>query len=129
MDALDDTQKALVTDLVDIQRTDLYSIVSKRREISEKLRLFMNDMSVDKADVLALVRQYEEYEGVMMVHYATHFTAVGNTLTNAQANAVMGIRLDYYENFPDYQADPNVYDCSGAWLYASSIDMPEITRP
>ena len=126
LDVLDDTQKALVTGVVDIQRTDLYSIVSKRQEIAEKLRLFMNGSSVDKTEVLALVRQYGEYEGAMMVHYATRFAAVGATLTHDQADTVMGFRLGYYERFPDYQANPNAYDCSGAWLYASKIDMPEI---
>jgi hypothetical protein len=126
LDVLDDTQKALVTGVVDIQRTDLYSIVSKRQEIAEKLRLFMNGSSVDNTEVLALVRQYGEYEGAMMYHYATRFAAVGATLTHDQADTVMGFRLGYYERFPDYQANPNAYDCSGAWLYASKIDMPEI---
>ena len=126
LDALDDTQKALVTGLVDVQRTDLYSIVSKRQEISEKLRLFMNGSSVDKTEILALVREYGEYEGTMMYYYATRFAAVNATLTSDQADTVMGFRLDYYNRFPDYQANPNAYDCSGAWLYASRIDMPEI---
>ena len=126
LDALGDTQKALVAGLVDVQRTDLYSIVSKRQEISEKLRLFMNGSSVDKTEILALVRQYGEYEGTMMYYYATRFAAVNATLTSDQADTVMGFRLDYYNRFPDYQANPNAYDCSGAWLYASRIDMPEI---
>ncbi|QTA90650.1 SMP-30/gluconolactonase/LRE family protein [Desulfonema magnum] len=126
LDALNDTQEALVTDLVDIQETDLNNIVSKRQEISEKLRLFMDAASVDKDEVTALVRQYGEYEGAMMYHYATHFATVGNTLTDAQATALMKLRTDYYEEFPDYQADSNAYDCSGAWLYASKVDMPDI---
>ncbi len=126
LNTLDDAQETLVTGLVDVQRTDLYSIVSKRREIAEKLRLFMTGSSVDKSEVLSLVRQYGEYEGAMMVHYATRFVAVGNTLTQDQADTVMGFRLSYYERFPDYQANPNAYDCSGAWLYASKIEIPEI---
>ncbi|MCP4185613.1 MAG: PKD domain-containing protein, partial [Hyphomicrobiales bacterium] len=126
LNALDSTQKTLVTGLVTIQETDLNNLVTKRREISEKLRLFMNGTSVDKDDVTALVRQYGEYEGAMMYHYATNFAAVGNSLTNDQADTVMEIRLDYYETFPDYQANSNAYDCSGAWLYASKVEMPEI---
>jgi gluconolactonase len=127
LDALDTTQATLVTDLVDIQETDLNNIVAKRQEISEKLRLFMDGTSVNKDDVTALVRQYGEYEGAMMYHYATNFATVGNTLTDAQAAALMKLRTDYYEQFPDYQANPNAYDCSGAWLYASKLDkMPEI---
>jgi len=126
LNELNDTQKALVTGLVDTQRTDLNNIVSKRREISEKLRLFMDGTTVDEDDVLAMVRQYGEYEGAMMYHYATNFATVGNTLTDDQAAAVMKLRTDYYDEFPDYQTNPNAYDCSGAWLYASKVDMPDI---
>ena len=126
MNALDYTQNALVANLVDIQKSDLNNIVSKRQEISEKLRLFMSGTSVDKDQVLTLLRQYGEYEGEMMYYYASNFAAVGNSLTTDQANTVMEIRLNYYEKFPDYQANSNAYDCSGAWLYASKIDMPEI---
>jgi hypothetical protein len=86
----------------------------------------MNGSTVDKTDILTLVRQYGEYEGTMMYHYATRFAALGNTLTHDQADTVMGLRLGYYERFPDYQANPNAYECSGAWLYASRIDMPDI---
>ena len=106
LDALDDTQKALVTGLVDVQRTDLYSIVSKRQEISEKLRLFMNGSSVDKTEILALVREYGEYEGTMMYYYATRFAAVNATLTFDQADTVMGFRLDYYNRFPRLPGQP-----------------------
>ncbi|MCP4536924.1 MAG: SMP-30/gluconolactonase/LRE family protein, partial [Chloroflexi bacterium] len=126
LNALDNTQEALVTGLVDLQRTALNNIVSKREEISEKLRLFMDGTSVDKSEVLALVRQYGEYEGEIVYYYATNFATVGNTLTNAQADTLMGLRLDYYEGFPDYQANSNAYDCTGAWLYASKVAMPEI---
>ncbi len=87
----------------------------------------MDGTSVDEDEVLAMIRQYGEYEGEMMYHYATNFAAVGNSLTDAQEAAVMGLRTDYYEKFPDYQADSSAYDCSGAWLYASKLDeMPEI---
>lgn len=126
LDTLDDTQQTLVTDLVDIQRTDLNNIVSKRREISETLRVFMTGAAAEKSEVIALVREYGAYEGAMMYHYATNFAAVGNSMTDTQADTLMGLRLGYYENFPDYQANPNAYDCSGAWLYASKIEMPEI---
>ncbi len=129
LDALDDTQEALVTDLVDIQRTSLNNIVSKRQEISEKLRLFMAGTSVSEDEVQDLIREYGELEGEMMYYYATSFASVGNSLTNDQAETVMGLRTGYYEEFPDYQANPNAYDCSGAWLYASKLDtMPEIAN-
>ena len=127
LDALSDTQEALVTGLVDIQMTDLNRIVSTRQTISEKLRLFMTGISVDEDEVKALVRQYGELEGEMMYHYATNFAAVGNSLTDAQSTSIMKLRTDYYEGFPAYQTDSGAYDCSGAWLYAARLDeMPEI---
>ncbi len=126
LDALNNSQVALVTDLVTIQRTDLNHIVAKRQEISEKLRLFMNGTLVDKDELQALVRQYGESEGEMMYYYASNFAEVGHSLTDTQAETLMGLRTGYYERFPDHQTNPNVYDCSGAWLYAKKIDMPEI---
>ncbi len=126
IEALDDTQASLVTGLVDLQRDALISIVAKREEIAEKLRPFMDGIFVSEDEVKSLVRQYGEFEGEMIYHYATNFSAVGNTLTPSQTETVMGLRLGYYERFPDYQEDPTVYDCSGAWLYASRIDMPVI---
>ncbi len=127
LDALSDTQEALVTDLVDIQRNDLNSIVSTRQTISEKLRLFMAGTSVNEDEVKALVRQYGELEGEMMYHYATNFAEVGNSLSEDQAETIMKLRTDYYDEFPAYQADSSAYDCSGAWLYAAKLDeMPEI---
>ncbi len=126
LDVMTSTQAALVTDLVDLQRAALNNIVAKRQEIAEKLRLFMFGVPVDKQELLALVRQYGEYDGEIVYNYGTAFAAVGHSLTDNQADTVMEIRLDYYRQFLDYQANPNAYDCSGAWLYASQIDMPDI---
>jgi len=86
----------------------------------------MGNTSVNFDEVSPLIRQYGEYEGAMMYHYATNFATVGNTLTDAQKTAVMKLRLDYYDTFPDYQANSNTYDCTGAWLYASKVEMPVI---
>jgi|GEM_PF-1457835 len=126
LNAMDDTQEELVTGLVDIQRTALYAIVSKREEIAEKLRLFMAGVTVEEDEVLNLVRQYGEYDGEIVYNYATNFVAVGDTLTDTQEETLMGLRIDYYERFPAYQENPNAYDCTGAWLYSSPVEMPEI---
>ena len=127
LDALDDTQAGLITNLVDLQKSDLNAIVAIRQAIAEKSRLFMDGTSIDEDEVLTMIRQYGAYEGEMMYHYASNFAAVGNSLTDAQKVAVMSLRTDYYEEFPAYQADSSAYDCSGAWLYASKLDeMPEI---
>ncbi len=127
LDALNETQENLVTNLVIIQSEGLNSIVSTRQTISEKLRLFMNGTTVDEDEIIALIRQYGEYEGEMMYHYATNFASVGNSLTDAQKDTVTELRTGYYDEFPDYQENSSAYDCSGAWLYASKLNvMPEI---
>jgi sugar lactone lactonase YvrE len=126
LDELNTTQQNLVTSLLDIQQTNLNNIVIKRQAISEKLRDFMIGSPVGQSEVDELIRQYGEYEGEMMYYYATHFAEIGNTMTDTQADALIGLRLDYYSSFPDYQNNSNAYDCSGAWLYASKIDMPDI---
>ncbi len=127
LNTLDSTQKALITGLVDTQETALNNIVSKRAEISEKLRPFMAGTTVQESEVQTLVRQYGEYDGEIVYNYATNFAAVGNSLTSDQSEALMKIRTDYYERFPDYQANSSAYDCTSAWLYAKKLDeMPEI---
>lgn len=78
---------------------------------------------MNKDDVNALIRQYGEYEGLMMYHYATNFATVANSLSSEQESSLMSIRTDYYNTFPDYQEDPTLFDCSGAWLYSAKIDM------
>ena len=123
---LDSSQRNTITTLVDIQRDALEGIVSTRRMIAEKLRSFMTGVSVDKSELMALMREYGAYDGEIVYHYATQFADVGHTLTDGQADSVQALRIGYYEQFPDYQKNPLVYDCSGAWLYAAPVAMPDI---
>ncbi|MEW6077846.1 MAG: PKD domain-containing protein [Thermodesulfobacteriota bacterium] len=126
LNALNASQKAMITDLVTTQKTDLNNIVSTREAISEKFRQFMTGASVSQDEVLALARSYGSCDGELSYHYATSFTDVHNTLTTDQADTLMGLRLEYYQRFPEYQADSHAYDCQGAWLYSDKIAMPEI---
>ncbi len=127
LDALDDDQAQLITDLLDLQRPALNSIVATRTVIAGTLRQFMEGIAVDKDEVIALIREYGAYDGELICNYATNFVSVAHSLTLDQEVAVMGIRLGYYELFPDHQVNPNVYDCVGAWLYSSPLgEMPEI---
>ncbi len=121
LNSLNTSQKSLITDLVDIQKSTLDNIVVKRTEISEKLRLFMSRESVDKDEVLALIRQYGEYDGEIIYNYAVNFTDVGNSLSAAQESALMALRINYYSEFTDYQKNSTAYDCTGAWLYAEKL--------
>jgi hypothetical protein len=115
--ALADSQAALVTDLVDIQRSDLCEIVERRRDISIQLRRFMTEDSVDSATVMNLAERYGELDGEIVYYYATHFVEVGNTLSGAQQAKLAAIvgAIGYVP-------------CTGAFLYSRPIDMPEITN-
>ncbi len=113
--ALTDPQAALVTDLVDIQRTALYGIVDARTEISTLLRRFMVQETVDEEVVLALAEKYGELDGEIIYNYATRFSAAGGSLSDAQKTTVTAIREEW-----------NTIECGGAFLYSEPIAMPEI---
>lgn len=113
--ALSDTQRPLVTGLVDLQRKDLNEIVAVRQAISTELRRFMKEESVDQEKVMALAKRYGELDGEISYWYAVRFAAVNRTLTGEQKQALLKLRnLD------------SKYTCKGAYLYSQAIAMPEI---
>jgi len=113
--ALTESQRGLVTGLVDLQRKDLQEVVAVRRAISVELRRLMKEESVDQGKVLALAKRYGELDGEISYWYATRFAEVGKTLTADQKTALLKLRnLD------------SKYTCKGAYLYSQPIEMPEI---
>jgi len=113
--ALTESQRGLVTGLVDLQRKDLQEIVSVRRAISSELRRFMKEESVDKDKVMALARRYGELDGEISYWYAMRFAEVGKTLAADQKQSLLKLRnLD------------SKYTCKGAYLYSQPIAMPDI---
>ncbi len=113
--ALTESQRGLVTGLVDLQRKDLQEIVSVRRAISSELRRFMKEESVDKDKVLALAKRYGELDGEISYWYAMRFAEVGKTLAADQKKSLLKLRnLD------------SKYTCKGAYLYSQPIAMPDI---
>ncbi len=111
------TPQALqITSLVDTQRVDLDSIVSKRTQISTLLRGFLSGNTVDSLQVIALSEQYGALDGKLSYYYATAFSSVGNSLTQVQMDSLVALRdLD---DFP--------YDSDSAYLYADIISTPTI---
>jgi hypothetical protein len=107
-------QRKLITDLVDIQRSDLNEIVKVRRAISAELRRFMKGESADKEKVLSLSRRYGELDGEIAYYYATAFAQVYKTLSNEQKAKLVKLR-----NLADYP-------CSGAYVYSEKTSTPEI---
>ena len=113
--ALTTSQAALITDLVEIQRDDLYAILETRRAIATQLRRFMTEETVDEDAVLSLAEQYGELDGAIVYNYAANFTQAGNALSSEQTAQLMAIRNEW-----------NTISCSGAYLYSEPIAMPEI---
>jgi hypothetical protein len=111
---LNDSQRRLVTDLVDLQRQDLDEIVTTRRAIASELRRFLRGESADEARVLLLSRRYGELDGELSYLYAQAFAAVGRTLT-AQQNATLAA-----------MRTSNPSDPKGPFLYSSPVSMPRI---
>jgi phosphatidylethanolamine-binding protein (PEBP) family uncharacterized protein len=112
---LTESQRALVTGLVDQQRADLEEIVKARRAIATELRRFMNEASVDKDKVMALSKRYGELDGEISYFYATAFAQVAKTLTPEQKATLLKLRnLDAK------------FNCTGAYLYSRAIPMPEV---
>jgi len=112
--ALTETQRKLITDLVDFQRQDLGEIVKTRRAIATELRRFLTGESADKDKVLSLSKRYGELDGEMSYLYATAFAKVGKTLTAEQKQKMAGMRTT------------NPSDPKGPFLYSTPIPMPKI---
>lgn len=113
--ALTETQRKLVTGLVEQQRADMKEVVKVRTDISTLLRSFMKQEKVDKDKVMALSRRYGELDGEISYFYAKAFADVAKTLTADQKKTLLKLR-----NL-DAKFTPK-----GAYLYSAPIDMPEI---
>lgn len=111
---LNDTQRTLVTSLVELQRKDLREIVQVRREIASELRRFLKGDSASQDKVLALSRRYGEMDGELSYLYAMAFAGVGKTLTAEQKQKLAAMRTS------------NPSDPKGPFLYSAPIQMPKI---
>jgi hypothetical protein len=114
LNILTNSQKEKITSLLDIQRNDLNEIVEKRREISEELRYYMTQDSIDEEQVLFFSESYGELDGEIVYYYSTHFVELDKILSSKQKEELISLR-----NLDDYP-------CKGAYLYSENIEMPEI---
>jgi hypothetical protein len=114
LEALNDAQRRLVTDLVELQRKDLDEIVGTRRAIATELRRFLKGEVADEARVRSFSRRYGELDGELSYLYAVAFAGVGGTLAGEQRMALARLRA----------SDPSAP--RGPFLYSSPIGMPRI---
>jgi hypothetical protein len=115
LEALSDSQRTLVTGLVDIQKAALYEIVDVRQEISTELRWFLAGEQADSVTVVNLARLYGKLDGAIVYRYATHFARVGQSLSETQQS-----RLAALADSLGYVAP------AGAFLYSQPIAVPDI---
>ncbi|MCP4647620.1 MAG: hypothetical protein GY852_07780 [bacterium] len=110
------SQSELVTDLVDIQRDELEGIVEVREEISTELRKYLVQDTIDEEKVYSLAQEYGELDGELVYYYATHFSEVGDTVTDEQMQELMDLR------------DLEDYPCEDGYMYVYSekISYPEL---
>ena len=113
LNTLNTEQKALITGIIDEQRSALNEIAQIRTTVSNELRNAMTGGTIDKAMVYTLIQRYGELDGQMSALYATRFAAVNKTLTDTQRATLVKIR------------NLNVVP-AGSYLYSSPIDTPEI---
>jgi Spy/CpxP family protein refolding chaperone len=105
-------QRAKVTGLVELQRSDLNEIVAKRTAISTELRKALAGSTIDEAAIRALSARYGELDGEISWYYATHFAEVAKTLTSEQKTKAVALR-----NLAGYT-------CQGGYLYSQPIAYP-----
>lgn len=103
LNALNDEQRAQITNILDQQRKALQEIIGVRRAIATELRKFLTGGQADKARVIALGRRYGELDGELSYYYANAFAKVNRTLSADQRAELKGLRgLEGYTSAPAY---------------------------
>ncbi|MEI6579312.1 MAG: hypothetical protein WCN92_07585 [Eubacteriales bacterium] len=113
LEALDTTQRALITGIISEQRAALTEIAQIRTTVSTELRKAMTGGTVDKELVFSLIERYGELDGQMSALYASRFAAVNKTLTTTQRATL--VKLRNLTVVPD-----------GAYKFSTPVAMPTI---
>lgn len=113
LDILNPSQRALITGIIDEQRSALAEIAQIRTTVSAELRKAMTGETVDKEKVYSLIERYGALDGQMSGLYAARFAEVNRTLTVEQKAALIKLRnLDVVPQ--------------GAYCFSTPVAMPEI---
>jgi hypothetical protein len=115
LDMLSAEQAAIITDLVSSQMPYLLGIVEVRGEVSAFLRGYIEGGVVEESDVLEAMSEYGELDGAIVYSYAEAFASINATLTSDQRASINALRAQLGVTVP-----------SGAYLYSSPIEMPEV---
>lgn len=113
LSVLNSTQKALITGIIEEQRSALEEIGEIRTTVSNELRKAISGETIDKEEVFTLIERYGELDGQISALYATRFSEVNSTLTDTQRAALVKLRnLDVVPQ--------------GAYFFSTPVAMPEI---
>jgi roadblock/LC7 domain-containing protein len=113
LNILNTGQRALITGIIDEQRSALAEIAEIRTAVCTELRKAMAGGTVDKDKVYSLIERYGELDGQMSALYATRFSEVNKTLTETQRAALTKLRnLDVVPQ--------------GAYCFSTPVTMPQI---
>jgi Spy/CpxP family protein refolding chaperone len=107
---LSESQRAAITGILKQQSKAIHETIEVRRVIATELRKYLAGQTPDRRKVLALGRHYGELDGEMSWLYATAFTRVNRTLTDAQRASLMKLR------------DLNGYKSAEAYIYSRPIE-------
>lgn len=114
LDQLNNTQRKLVEDIIINQKPTLLKIIATREAISNELRKFWLNESIDSLEVIRLSEEYGKLDGLLAYWYATAFARIGWTLTNTQKDSLISIR------------DLDDYPASKPFLFSEKIEWPSI---
>jgi hypothetical protein len=117
LEALSPAASQLASGIVDLQRPYLYELVDRRLDISTELRKFRIGITPDSLLVISLMDRYGQLDGEIIYHAATAFAAVNSMLTSIQRDTLNAYRS---------QLLGTLSHPSGAYLYATPIDMPVV---
>jgi len=101
--------------IVEQQRNALLELVDKREAISTELRKFLSSQTADSSVVLSLSERYGELDGELSYYYATTFSQIYNSLSDAQKEQVLNLSNEL-----------GYIDPTGAFLYSRPVPVPEI---
>lgn len=118
LNVLTPDQGSLITNLVDLQESDLLKIVDRRRDVALQLRQFISGQTPNMDLVLDLMTKYGEHDGEISYLYATAFAQVAANLSSDQWMRLNTLRTNILQGEPSVPA--------GAYLYSSPITMPNI---
>lgn len=113
LEILNTDQRALITGIIEEQRSWLDEIAKIRLEISTELRKSMTGGTINKTKVYSLIKRYGELDGLMSCLYASRFSAVNRTLTSTQRDKL--IKLRALDVIPP-----------GAYRFSTPVSMPTV---